>query len=559
MGGDKRRRGMKRFFKTGCVSFVLVFLVTGFVFAAPKLISIAVTPANPSIALGLTQQFTATGTYSNKSTKDITTMVTWSSSQPGVATIDGAGLATSVAAGSATIKATAEKITGSATLTVTAATLSSLSVTPADPSIALGLTQQFSATGTYSDSSTKDLTASATWTTSNAAIATIDSAGLATAVALGSTTITAKSGDISGDTTLRVDSTDPGDPDIHSLSLITTVEIANGARPEIIATADKVFVVYLNPSTRSFNVLIYKRDMSGIIGSATLVESDPTYGSPTDIRVVSDGVYLYAFYETCYDDPLKINPSRTYLFGAKYRLDLSFSREAYTGVLAESTKFTDAKPGDEKLDDPAPMLNGDEVYAMTRFRSTLAPAGETIYRFRKFNKDLQLQEFAPGVTTLDLDLSSYADGEARQSSIIFETGFYYLTVQTAVGPSSINNDNIVWSIPANLLIVKLDANFAFVESKTVSAEPGYTEGYVTGLQSDSKYFYVTYNHVKLGTEFSSVIHIFDKSWNTVVINKYKSALSGGLRPSIEVTTNQVLAGNDDQGLTKAYVFVFNKQ
>ena len=156
-------------------------------------------------------------------------------------------------------------------------------------------------------------------------------------------------------------------------------------------------------------------------------------------------------------------------------------------------------------------------------------------------------------------LSNYADGEARQSSTIFENGFYYLTVQTATGPSSINNDDVVWSIPADLLIVKLDANFDFVGSKTVSAEPGYTEGYVTGLKPDSKYFYVTYNHVKLGTEFSSVIKIFDKNWNAVLTNKYKSAISGGLRPSIEVTTNQVLAGNDDQGLTKAYVFIFNKQ
>jgi len=39
-----------------------------------------------------------------------------------------------------------------------------------------------------------------------------------------------------------------------------------------------------------------------------------------------------------------------------------------------------------------------------------------------------------------------------------------------MGPSSINNDDIIWTIPANLLMVKLDSNFAFVESRTVSAE-----------------------------------------------------------------------------------------
>ena len=34
--------------------------------------SIAVTPTNPSIAKGLTEQFTATGTYTDSSTEDLT-------------------------------------------------------------------------------------------------------------------------------------------------------------------------------------------------------------------------------------------------------------------------------------------------------------------------------------------------------------------------------------------------------------------------------------------------------------------------------------------------------
>src|SRR5207248_10794020 len=62
----------------------------------PTLISIAVTPASPSIAKGLTQAFTATGTYTDSSTLNITTSVNWTSSNTGVATI---GLNTGIAAG----------------------------------------------------------------------------------------------------------------------------------------------------------------------------------------------------------------------------------------------------------------------------------------------------------------------------------------------------------------------------------------------------------------------------------------------------------------------------
>ena len=72
---------------------------------APAPISIAVTPSNPSVALGNTQQFTATGTYGDGSTQNLTNTVTWSSSAPNAATINSAGLATSVTAGPTTINA----------------------------------------------------------------------------------------------------------------------------------------------------------------------------------------------------------------------------------------------------------------------------------------------------------------------------------------------------------------------------------------------------------------------------------------------------------------------
>lgn len=86
---------------------------------APVLLSIAVTPATPTVSAGSTQQFTATGTYSDNSTQDLTTSVTWSSSNTSVATISSpGGLATAVAPGSSTITATLGSISGSTVLTV---------------------------------------------------------------------------------------------------------------------------------------------------------------------------------------------------------------------------------------------------------------------------------------------------------------------------------------------------------------------------------------------------------------------------------------------------------
>jgi hypothetical protein len=186
------------------------FTTTPLNVAVVTLSSITVTPPSPSVAAGLTKQFTATATYSDGSTADITGSVTWTSSSTAAATIGSStGLATSVAVGSTTIKAT-DPTTGkygSTTLTVTAATLATIAVTPPDATIAPAATKSYTATGTYSDGSTADITPSVTWTPGNTGVATM-AANVATGVANGRTTITATDpgSSVSGQTTLTVQS-----------------------------------------------------------------------------------------------------------------------------------------------------------------------------------------------------------------------------------------------------------------------------------------------------------------------------------------------------------------
>src|SRR5713101_7220067 len=95
-------------------------------------------------------------------------------------------------------------VSGATALTVTAATLVSMAVAPANPSIPKGATEQFTVTGSYTDGSTQNLTNSATWTSLNPLVATISNSGLATGLAPGSTTIQAASGSVSGSTALTV-------------------------------------------------------------------------------------------------------------------------------------------------------------------------------------------------------------------------------------------------------------------------------------------------------------------------------------------------------------------
>ncbi|MDO9452743.1 MAG: Ig-like domain-containing protein [Stagnimonas sp.] len=193
-------------------SFQSVTGSTALTVTAAALVSIEVSPANPTVPKGRSGQFTATGTYTDNSTQNLTTSVTWSSSNTAVASISNEagkqGFATAVGTGTSTIKAVSGNIEGSTGLTVTDAVLTALQVTPSTSAPAKGTTQQFTATGTYSDQSTQDLTGTVVWSSSDAAVASISNAsgssGLASALTEGTATITATSDALSSTASLTV-------------------------------------------------------------------------------------------------------------------------------------------------------------------------------------------------------------------------------------------------------------------------------------------------------------------------------------------------------------------
>ena len=175
---------------------------------APTLTTITVTPTNSIILTGTSQQFTATGTYSDGSAQNITSQATWASSNTVVATIATGGLATGISAGDATISAALAGVTGNTTLTVKPPlTLTSITVMPTNSIILTGTLQQFTATGTYSDGSTQNITSQATWASSNTVVATINTGGLATGVSAGDATISAALAGVINSTKLTVLST----------------------------------------------------------------------------------------------------------------------------------------------------------------------------------------------------------------------------------------------------------------------------------------------------------------------------------------------------------------
>ncbi|EJM7233460.1 Ig-like domain-containing protein [Vibrio cholerae] len=210
-------------------------------------ISFQVTPANNTVAVGLTQSFIATAQMSDGSTRNVTNepSVSWISSNSAVATISsnqsfGNGIATGVSLGTVTITASGFGVTGSASLESTPAIPIGLQVTPASSAVAVGLTQNFIATLQMSDGSTRNVTndPSVSWSSSDSTVATISSSqssgnGVATGVSVDIVTITASGFGFTRLVSLNVTSAVP----IGLQVTPTNSAIAVGLTQSFIATA----------------------------------------------------------------------------------------------------------------------------------------------------------------------------------------------------------------------------------------------------------------------------------------------------------------------------------
>jgi uncharacterized protein YjdB len=120
--------------------------------------------------------------------------VSWTSSAPAIATVAGTGVVTGISPGVATITATSEGKSTTATLTVLAppAAVATITLAPSPASLALGEAGYF--TVTLRDATGNVLTGRPiTWTSSLPSVASVAADGMVSGIALGSTVITATS------------------------------------------------------------------------------------------------------------------------------------------------------------------------------------------------------------------------------------------------------------------------------------------------------------------------------------------------------------------------------
>ncbi len=168
----------------------------------PRATTVTVSPAAAELtALGATVQLAAEVRDQNGQVM-AGTAVTWTSSSPGVATVNASALVTAASNGTATITATGGSASGSATVTV-AQMAGSVTVSPAEAAIALGDTLRLAAEALDANGHAVE-NAEFSWASRDEATATVDGSGLATGVAAGEAEITATSSGVTGRAALTV-------------------------------------------------------------------------------------------------------------------------------------------------------------------------------------------------------------------------------------------------------------------------------------------------------------------------------------------------------------------
>ena len=266
------------------------------------LTGISTSPASvpDGLPIGVSQQFTATGSYSDGSVQPLDSSVTWSSSAPTTAFVDVNGLATAEAVGTADITASVSGVTSNAVaVKVINPTLQTITIAPPVVSspLVVGRSMSFTAEGVFDNTKAYEVTDYVTWDSNNQGVATIDATGVATAATAGTTDIQASAAGVDSNivalTTadLAPDSLTIEPQSLDALpvgrdkQLVALLKFADGSMQSVTDTAiwksDDSTIADVGNSSETKGVVSGRK-----AGTATITATDPDTGL-ADVQTVS--------------------------------------------------------------------------------------------------------------------------------------------------------------------------------------------------------------------------------------------------------------------------------
>jgi len=167
-----------------------------------ELASLVVTIDRPVVAPRTDVAATATGFFTDGTHADLSSVASWSSTQPAVVSVStspgSVGALVALATGTAQLQASYQQHTAAASVTVTDATLQRLGISPLLPYVTPATSTMLQATGLFSDGTAQPMTGSVQWTMDDPSFAFFLSAvpGEIVGYSPGQTTLEAQAGPV---------------------------------------------------------------------------------------------------------------------------------------------------------------------------------------------------------------------------------------------------------------------------------------------------------------------------------------------------------------------------
>ena len=240
---------------------------------------VTLAPASLGLVTGATKSLAVTLSDAAGNALPAATMK-WSSSNNNIASVSSSGVVTAKHAGSATVYAAVNGVTGKASVAVSATGIKSIAVSPASFTLATTGTRQLSASLT--DASGNAITGqTVAWSSSNNTIATVSSSGMVTAMHSGNANITASAGGASANAAVTV-----------SAGTVSTVSVSPGSA-SLVAGATQQLVATSTDNTGSVvtgQTYSWKSSDASIVSvSSTGVATGAHIGSAT-VTATAGGV-----------------------------------------------------------------------------------------------------------------------------------------------------------------------------------------------------------------------------------------------------------------------------
>jgi uncharacterized protein YjdB len=227
---------------------------------------VTITPPTADVIKGQTVSLAA-GATTARGVRVTDRPVAWTTSNSTVATVSTQGIVTGVALGTATITATIEGVSGTASLSVRTGAVAQVVITPPSPQISRGGTLRLTVLASDAFGNGVDLAGkTVTWTSNSPAVATVTD-GLVTGVAAGQATITATVDGKAGSETVRVVEAPPAS--IEIVAGVSSVEEGKTLPLQVVVRDAAGNPLSLSTAWRSLDTQIATVSAAGVVTGVT--------------------------------------------------------------------------------------------------------------------------------------------------------------------------------------------------------------------------------------------------------------------------------------------------